>query len=108
APRPALSGPPGHAAPPALPPSPVGQGPSYVRRIPSSSHIMAKRAHAYPQVAPGAAALVDAPVASVPRGARVGDALRLARRRQAVAGSADRRARSLPDEPARAAPPRPH
>ena len=64
---------------------------------------MAKRAHAYPQVDPGAAALVDAPVASVPRGARVGDALRLARRRQAVAVSADGRAWILRDDLARAA-----
>ena len=64
---------------------------------------MAKRAHAYPQVDPGAAALVDAPVASVPRGARVGDALRLARRRQAVAVSADGRAWVLRDDLARAA-----
>jgi len=64
---------------------------------------MAKRAHAYPQVDPGAAALVDAPVASVPRGARVGEALRLARRRQAVAVSADGRAWILRDDLARAA-----
>ena len=64
---------------------------------------MAKRAHAYPQVDPGAAALVDAPVASVPRRARVGDALRLARRRQAVAVSADGRVWILRDDLARAA-----
>jgi tRNA nucleotidyltransferase (CCA-adding enzyme) len=64
---------------------------------------MAKRAHAYPQVDPGAAALVDAPVASVPRRARVGDALRLARRRQAAAVSADGRAFILRDDLARAA-----
>src|SRR5262249_61701628 len=63
----------------------------------------ARGAPAYPQVGPGAAALVDARVASVPRGARVGDALRRARRRQAVAVSADGRAWILRDDLARAA-----
>src|SRR5439155_650366 len=94
----------GHARPrrhrddPDLHTSAVGHGPPHVRRVPSASHVMAKRAHAYPQVDPGAAALVDAPVASVPRGARVGEALRLARRRQAVAVSADGRAWILRDD----------
>jgi len=64
---------------------------------------MAKRAHAYPQVDPGAAALVDAPVATIPRRARVGDALGLARRRQAAAVSADGRVWILRDDLARAA-----
>src|SRR5262249_16346733 len=81
----------------------LGDGPSHVRPVPSASHVMAKRAHAYPQVDPGAAALVDAPVASVPRRARVRDALRLARRRQAAVVSADGRAFILRDDLARAA-----
>ena len=64
---------------------------------------MAKRAHAYPQVDPGAAALVDAPVASVPRRARVRDGLRLARQRQAAVVSVDGRTFILRDDLARAA-----
>ena len=64
---------------------------------------MAKRAHAYPQVDPGAAALVDTPVAIIPRRARVSDALGLARRRQASAVSSDRRVWILRDDLARAA-----
>src|SRR5262249_56696096 len=74
-------------------------------RSPASAglRVMAKRAHVYPQVDPGAAALVDAPVATIPRRARVRDALHLARRRQALAVSADARGWILRDDLARAA-----
>ena len=44
---------------------------------------MARRSHAYPQVRVDAAALVDVPAVAAPAGIRVGDALRLARRRDA-------------------------
>lgn len=44
---------------------------------------MARRAHVYPQVEPGAAALVNVAVASAPARACAGEALRLARRREA-------------------------
>lgn len=46
---------------------------------------MAKRAHAYPQVDPGAAALVNVVLAPAAPAARVGEALALARRRNAAA-----------------------
>ena len=42
---------------------------------------MAKRAHVYPQVEPGAAALINVAVATAPRTARVGAMLTMARRR---------------------------
>jgi len=44
---------------------------------------MARRAHAYPQVDPGAAGLVDVAVLRLPAGATVGEALRRARARDA-------------------------
>lgn len=46
---------------------------------------MAKRAHAYPQVDPGAAGLVSRTVATAAATTRVGEGLRLARRRDAAA-----------------------
>lgn len=46
---------------------------------------MAKRAHAYPQVDVAAAGLINAGLVSAPGAARVGEALRLARKRNAVA-----------------------
>ena len=46
--------------------------------------IVAKRAHAYPQVEPGVDALPDAGLAALPRGVSVRDALGLARRRDAA------------------------
>lgn len=45
---------------------------------------MARAAHPYPQVDPGAAGLVDGPVAQVPAGAPAGRALEAARRRNAA------------------------
>jgi tRNA nucleotidyltransferase (CCA-adding enzyme) len=45
---------------------------------------MARRAHAYPQVDPGAVALVDTPVVVMPASTRAGEALQLARRREAA------------------------
>lgn len=44
---------------------------------------MAKRAHVYPQVDPGAEGLVNMAIARVPAGARVADALKVARARNA-------------------------
>jgi len=52
---------------------------------------MAKRAQVYPQVDPGAAALIDVAIAAIPRRARVIDALRLARKREAAVVTADNR-----------------
>lgn len=46
--------------------------------------MMARRAHAYPQVRVEAGDLVDGPVVILPAGMRAGDALRLARRRHAA------------------------
>ena len=45
---------------------------------------MARRAHVYPQVDPGAAGLVDTRVVAIERSATVGAALALARRRDAA------------------------
>jgi len=63
---------------------------------------MARRAHAYPQVEPTAAALVDATVATAPRGATVSTALRLARRRDARAVALGGAAWTLREDLARA------
>jgi tRNA nucleotidyltransferase (CCA-adding enzyme) len=64
--------------------------------------MMARRAHVYPQVEPGAAALVDAAVVSVPASISAGHALALARRRDARALTAGA-AVVLRDDLARAA-----
>ena len=63
---------------------------------------MARRAHAYPQVTPIAADLVDQPVTTAPVGVGAADALRLARRRGAVGVACGKAGWALTEDLARA------